>query len=189
MNQNPHQAWVSTEWPRQGQLLPRPAIDVVAVDTYSDAPTLKSVQELRSYLGLLTYYGKFFPNMSSTLFLLYKLLQKDSPWIWQKEQEAFKKSKELLTSSQLLVHFNPTLPILLACDTSAYGIGAVLAHRMPVGKECPIGYASRTLSTNECNYSKLEKEGLSCVFGIKKFNAYLMGHPFELITDHKPLLS
>ena len=27
------------------------------------------------------------------------------------------------------------------------------------------------------------------MFGIKKFNAYLMGHPFELITDHKPLLS
>ena len=26
------------------------------------------------------------------------------------------------------------------------------------------------------------------MFGIKKFHSYVFGHPFELITDHKPLL-
>ena len=45
-------------------------------------------------------------------------------------------------SSQFLVHFDPTLPIVLACDASTYGIGAVLAHGTPDGSERPIGYAS-----------------------------------------------
>ena len=81
------------------------------------------------------------------------------------------------------------MDIVLACDASSYGVGAVLAHRMPDGSEQPVGYASRTLSPAERNYSQLEREGLACVFGIKRFHAYLFGHSFELVTDHKPLLA
>ena len=56
---------------------------------------------------------------------------------------------------------------------------------MSDGSERPIGYASRTLSLSERNYSQLEKEGLSCIFGSKKFHDYLFGRSFELVTDHK----
>ena len=74
-----------------------------------------------------------------------------------------------MVSSRLLVHFDPNLSITLACDASNYGIGAVLAHTLPDGSEKPIAYASRTLNPAEKNYSQLEKEGLACVFGVKKF--------------------
>ena len=159
------------------------------VEAIRQAPTPKDVTELKSYLGLLTYYGRFLPNLSTQLAPLYKLLSKKESWKWTLEQEkAFNKSKELLTSSKLLVHFDSELPLLLACDASAYGIGAVLAHRMPDGSEKPIGYVSRTLNSAERNYSQLEKEGLSLIFGIKRFYSYLFGRPFVLITDHKPLL-
>ena len=107
----------------------------------------------------------------------------------EEEKKAFQESKELLTSSQLLVYFNPKLPLLLACDASVYGVGVVLGHRMPDGSEGPIGYISHTLSKSEKNYSQLEKEGLACVVGIKRFHSYLFGHHFELVTDHQPLLA
>ena len=159
------------------------------VKAVAEAPTPRNVTELKSYLGLLSYYGKFLPNLSTHLAPLYHLLGKDVPWTWSTAQKkAFQQSKQLLTSSKLLVHFNPELPITLACDASAYGVGAVLAHKMPDGTEQPIGYASRTLNKAERNYAQLEKEGLACIFGVKRFYSYLFGRPFELITDHKPLL-
>ena len=135
-------------------------------------------------------YGKFLPNLSTVLAPLYSLLKRDVRWRWTaKEERAFQASKDLLTSSQLLVHFDEKLPLILACDASAYGVGAVLAHRLQDGSEKPIAYASRTLTNAERNYSQLEKEGLACVFGVKRFHVYLLGHPFELMTDHKPLLA
>lgn len=81
--------------------------------------------------------------------------------------------KESLASPRLLVHFNPDLPIVLECDASQYGIGAVLSHRFPNGVERPIAYASRSLSPAEKNYSQIEKEGLAIVFGVTKFYMYL----------------
>ena len=160
------------------------------VKAITDAPNPRNVTELKSYLGLLTYYSRFLPNLSTVLSPLYKLLRQDTRWHWtSKEKKAFLESKQLLISSQVLVHFNPELELVLACDASSYGIGAVLAHRMPDGSEKPIGFASRTLTEAEKNYSQIEKEGLSCVFGVKRFHSYLYGHHFTLYTDHKPLLT
>lgn len=59
---------------------------------------------------------------------------------------------------------------------------------MPDGTERPTGYASRTLLPAEKTYSQLENEGLASVFGVKRLHSYLFGHPFKLVTDHKPLL-
>ncbi len=159
------------------------------IEAIHQAPTPKNVTELKSYLRLLPYYGKFLPNLSTRLALLYKLLSKKQPWEWTSAQDkAFNESKELLASSKLLVHFDSDLPLLLACDTSAYGICAVLAHGMPDGSENSIRYAFCTLNSAEHKYLQLEKEGLSLVFGIKQFYSYLFGHSLTLITDHKPLL-
>ena len=155
-----------------------------------EAPEPTNVTELKSYLGLLNYYGKFLQNVSSILHPLYSLLQKSATWEWsQGQREAFRASKKLMTSSQMLVHLDPEKELILSCDASQYGIGAVLAHRMADGTEKPIGFVSRTLTAAEKNYSQIEREGLACVFGVKRFHSYLYGHKFVLATDHKPLLT
>ena len=158
------------------------------VRAVEEAPTPRNVSELKSFLGLLSYYSRFLPNMATLLAPLYKLLRQSERWRWSEEQEtAFRKAMELLVSL-LLVHFDPELEIRLACDASDYGIGAVLSHRFPDGSEKPVVFMFRTLNKAEKKYSQIEKEGLACVAGATCFHSYLYGHHFILQTDHKPLL-
>ena len=153
-----------------------------------DAPDPKDLSELRSFLGMVNYYGRFLPNLATTLAPLHSLLRQSSVWHWgSKQKKAFQRVKNLLQSNRVLTHFDDQLPLLLECDASPYGLGAVLSHRMADGTERPVCFASRTLTKAEQNYSHLDKEALAIVFGVKKYHQYLYGRQFEIKTDHKPL--
>ncbi len=155
-----------------------------------NAPSPKNVTELKAYLGLLNYYNKFLSNLSTVLAPVHRLLRKDAKWNWGGEQEAaFAQSKKMIQSVQVLVHYDLQKDVILSCDASTYGLGAVLSHMMPDGSERPIGFMSRTLNQAERNYSQLDKEGLAVMFGLQRFHKYLYGRKCTIVTDHKPLLS
>ena len=148
-----------------------------------------NITELRLYLGMVNLYGNFLPNLATMLAPMHQLLKKDTKWYWRKtQQEAFNKTKEMLSSPQVMTHFDSSKPLLLTCDASPYGIGSVLAHVMEDGAEKTIAYHSRSLSHAEKNYTQIDKEGLSVIVGLKTFHQYLWGHKFAIVTDHKPLL-
>ncbi|KAJ8375443.1 hypothetical protein SKAU_G00060230 [Synaphobranchus kaupii] len=154
----------------------------------AEAPAPTNVGQLRSFLGLINYYGRFVPNMATMLSPLHALLHKGTHWKWSPEcEKAFCSAKDLLLSERVLTHYNPQLPIRLACDASPYGVGAVISHVMPGGQARPIAFASRTLSKAEQNYAQIEREALGIIFGMRKFHAYLYGRHFTLLTDHRPL--
>uniref|UniRef100_A0A3B3SKQ2 Gypsy retrotransposon integrase-like protein 1 n=1 Tax=Paramormyrops kingsleyae TaxID=1676925 RepID=A0A3B3SKQ2_9TELE len=160
------------------------------VEAIAGAQVPRNVSELKAYLGLLNYYHRFLPNLSTQLAPLHLLLRKDEKWLWGPEQQkALEDSKTLMQSSAVLVHYDSNKPLILACDASPCGVGAVLSHQMTDGSERPVSFVSRTLSAAEKNYSQLDKEGLAVVFGVKKFHSYLYGRHFKIVTDHKPLLS
>ncbi|XP_056098696.1 uncharacterized protein K02A2.6-like [Rhinichthys klamathensis goyatoka] len=160
------------------------------VRAIQEAPAPTNVTELRAYLGLLNYYNRFLPHLSTLLSPLHELLRKETTWKWKGEQEhAFEESKRLMLSSDVLVHYDSQKDLILACDASPYGVGVVLSHRMPNGQERPISFLSRTLTSAELNYSQLDKEGLAVIFGIQRFHKYLYGRRFVICTDHKPLLA
>ena len=128
------------------------------VQAIVQAPQPTNVTQLKSFLGMINYYGKFLPNLSTRLAPLYKLLQKQSRWRWRLEQEeAFGKAKNLLTSSSVLVHYDPTKPLVLACDASPYGLGAILSHQLGLDEQ-PIAFASRSLAPAEKTIHKLIKK-------------------------------
>ena len=158
------------------------------VEALTKAKTPQNIEQLQSFLGMVNYYGKFIPNLSTISAPLNRLRQKEVPWQWtEKEDEAVNKLKDHLSSAKVLVHYNPKLPLKLDCDASSVGIGAVLSHVQSDGTEKPIAYASRSLTKAERNYSQIEREALSIIWGIKKFHNYLYLNTFTLITDHKPL--
>ena len=153
-----------------------------------EAPAPTNVSQLRSFLGLINYYGRFIPNLSTILSPLNALLGKGKPWRWtSKCATAFQVAKEQLSSQSVLTHYDPQLPIRLACDASPYGVGAVISHIFPDGQERPIAFASRTLNKAEQKYAQIEREALGIVFGVRKFHHYLYGRKFTLLTDHRPL--
>ena len=152
-----------------------------------EAPAPRNVAQLKSFLGMLNYYGKFLPNLSTCLAPLYSLLQKRSHWSWgTKQHKAFEEAKALLVSSHMLTHYDPTKPLILACDASPYGIGAVLSHRVG-DDELPTAFASRSLAPAEKNYLQIDKEALAIVYGVKLSHQYLFGRHFMKKSDHKPL--
>ena len=73
-------------------------------------------------------------------------------------------------------------PFILQTDASSVGLGAVLEQNGHV-----IAYASRCLKKTEQHYSVIQKECLAVVFALKQFRHYLLGRPFQLLTDHSPL--
>ena len=128
------------------------------VKAIKEAPKSGSLSELKSFLGLVNYYAKFFPDSATILAPLYKLLRNTEPRKWDKEQQvAFEKIKEMLTALTLLVHFDENKPIILSCNASPYGVGAVLSHVMDDQSDKPIAYASRSLSTIEQKYLQLDR--------------------------------
>lgn len=153
----------------------------------TDFPIPRCPKDIKSFLGLVSYYRRFIPDFSKTAKPLTALLKKDVSFHWKNEQQlAFEILKKSLVTAPILAYPDFTKPFVLTCDASNYAISAILSQG-PIGKDQPIAYASRTLNKAECNYSVTEKECLAVVFGTKAFRPYLYGHSFTIITDHKPL--
>ncbi|PIC15867.1 hypothetical protein B9Z55_022683 [Caenorhabditis nigoni] len=164
--------------------------DPEKIRVIKDMCTPQGEKELRAFMGMITYYGAFIPQMKTLRGPLDVLLGKDVEWRWTKQEEqAFQKLKDVLSSDLNLTHYQPHLQIVIAADACDYGIGAVISHRMPDGTEKPVAHAARSLNSAEKNYSQIEKEGLGLIFAVKRFHKYVYGRKFLLRTDHKPLLS
>ena len=120
------------------------------VEAIASAPKPQNIQQLRSFLGLFNYYGKFIPNLFTTVHPLNSLLQHQKKRDWTTTcSRALSEVKHALMSAFILAHYDPNSPLMLADDASAYGIGAVISHRFPDGTERPIAFASRSLSPSE----------------------------------------
>lgn len=151
-------------------------------------PQPENKDQVRSFVGLVNYYGRFFKNLSSILFPLNNLLKKDVKFVWDaKCQESFEKVKEEMQTERVLVKYNPKLPLVLACDASPYGVGAVISHVLPDGTEKPIKFASKTLSPVQQRYSQIDREAYGVIFGVKYFHDFLYGRKFTLCIDNKAL--
>jgi hypothetical protein len=133
--------------------------------------------ELRSFLGLASYFRKFIPKFAMV----------SVEFRWTKRQEtAFEYIKRSLVSPVLLRHPNFDEPFIITTDASDLGLGAVLCQRYH-DQEYVIQYISRTLQSNEVKWSVREKEILAVLWACQQFCAFVLGSKFIVETDHESL--
>ena len=170
----------------------KPGPEKLAVLQKLPAPT--NVQQLQAFLGAVTWYQKFVPNIKQLRGPLDELLSEGTDFGWlTMHEEAFRGLKQVLQSDLALVHYDPTKKLIVAADASSYGIGAVLLHEIPNGDKKPtlkpIIHAARAFTAAEKNYPQIQREALALTFALQKFHRYVYGRKFELQTDHQPLLA
>ena len=164
--------------------------DKTKINTITALNAPQNVKELRSFLGMITYCAKFIPNFATITEPLRQLLKKGIPWTWDiSHQSAFDTLKRLLLSTTTLAYFNPDAYTEVVADASPVGLGAVIFQQQSDGTLRPISYASRALTSVERRYSQIERESLAILFAIQRFRNYLYGIKFDVITDHKPLVT
>ena len=119
----------------------------------------KSITELRSFLGMVTYCSKFILNFATLTSPLHELLKVNHKWTWTHiHGTTFNKLKELLLSNETLAYYNPCVPTKVVTDASPVGLGAVLSQEQTDGSWRPISYASRALTPVEQRYNQIREE-------------------------------
>ena len=153
------------------------------------APTC--LKELRSFLGLASYYRRFISNFATIAAPLTKLTTKaasKTPFLWSDEcQNSFVELKRQLSSAPLLVYPKFDREFTLYTNASDVGLGVVLSQRGDDGLERAVAYGSRSLTSPERNYATTEKEALAIHCGTQHFRLYLLGPKFTIVTDHSAL--
>ena len=176
------------------------AKDPEKVKIIQDWQSPKDKSEVKSFLQTVMFSqtfmcpgnGKTYADVTRPL---RALTTKSTRFYWSKEcEESFQELKRLLMSDRVLANFEQGRKTRVYVDDGPHGLGATLAQKYditgidhPVWR--PVAYASRTKTTAELNYGKVDGESLALLFGIKVFKMYLYGIQFEVVVDHKPLLA
>ena len=158
------------------------------MDAIANAPTPKNVQEVKSFLGLISFYREYIPNCSTIAEPLINLQKKNVKFVWEeKQKQAFLELKESLTKNLILAYPKFDEPFLLFTDASNVGTGACLAQLDTQGMVQPIRFSSKVLNSAERNYSTFDRELLAILHGLRANRQFLIGQKVHLMTDHKPL--
>ena len=173
--------------------------DPQKVEKIKHWPVPTDAAKVREFLGFAGYYRRFVKDFSIIAKPLTNLLvgvmgkkgklaAKSANWKWgEEEQSAFNSLRDRLMSPPILAYPDYERPFVLHVDACASGLGAVLCQESD-GMERVISYASRGLSQSERNYPAHKLEFLALKWSVtEKFNDYLYGHEFSVLTDNNPL--
>lgn len=148
-----------------------------------------TVKEVRSIVGMASYYRAFIPKFSELIRPLTELTRKNSRFEWNSErQSAFDTIKQKLISAPVLAHPDMSKPFKLHTDASIHAVGAVLTQDYEQGERV-VQYLSKQLTAGQQKWPTIEREAYAIIFAINKLRHFLLGHKFTVFTDHKPLRS
>ena len=150
-------------------------------------PVPQNIKDVRSFLGLCSYYRRFVHKFADIARPLHKLTEANKKFVWGEDcQQAFDKLKRALTSSDVLSYPSDEGQFILDTDASNFGLGAVLSQEQN-GEIKVISFFSKTFSATERRYCVTRRELLAIIKSVKHFHHYLYGKTFKVRTDHGSL--
>lgn len=154
---------------------------IAAIRKYA-TPT--NAHEVRSCIGLFSYFRRFVPNFSRIARPLLDLMKEGVEFRFnQRCHDAFDKLKNYLTTSPVLAIYDPKRETELHCDASSQGFGAILLQKQDDGSFHPTAFFSKATSGPESRYHSFELETMAVLYALERFRVYLEGIPFTIVTD------
>jgi hypothetical protein len=124
------------------------AVDPEKIKSIMEWPIPKDVADIRSFMGITSYYQRFIEGFSKIAYPITSLQKKGIKFTWsQKCQDNFDKLKILLTTTPILKVADPDKYFTVCVDARKEGLGGVLTQDGHV-----ICYESRKLKEHERNY-------------------------------------
>ena len=137
--------------------------DPKKVEALKLAEKPQSKEEVRSFLGLANYCGRFIPGLATLTDPLRNLLKDSTPWSWtDKHDNAMQSIKQSISDTCSTAYFDTEKQTELLVDASPVGLGALLIQYSSDGVGVVTGIASRALQPVEQRYSQTEREAYSC---------------------------
>jgi len=132
--------------------------DTKKLEAVKKYPRPTNAGQVKSYLGLLSYFRRFIPNFGSTAHSLYMLTRVGAPFQWGETEEfAFTCLRDKLISTPILRLPDFTrASYILHTDSSNYGLGIMLSQMQPRRK--PDDGARKPTGSKKQKEEKEEKE-------------------------------
>ena len=100
------------------------------VDAIREFPTPRTVQDVRQFLGLASYYRRFIQGFARIATTQHYLTRREVPWLWtSKCESAFHQLRNSLTTAPVLAYPKFDQDYTLETDASIHGLGVVLSQK------------------------------------------------------------
>ena len=147
----------------------------------------QNIREVRSFLGMTSYYRKYVSSFSKIAKPLNVLTKKNARFRWTEEaQTAFDQLKTALPRAPILAFPDITKPFKLHTNASQYVLGAVLMQTID-GRDKVIQYISHQFGDQQLKWPTIEREAFAIVYSLGKLRPIITGTDITVYTDHKPL--
>ena len=161
------------------------------VSALANFPVPKTRTDVRAFCGLAQQFEPFTPKLTELLAPVRSLLSPKTSFQWETvHQEAFQATLQELTNPHILATFDAEGSLPLETDAAqSRGLGLALWQQQRDGQWRLLQCSSRCVTATEARYSVTEIELLAVVWVVEKCRLFLIGADFEVIVDHRPLLS
>lgn len=149
-------------------------------------PRPSNQQEAKTFVCLANYYRDLIENFSKLALPLYEC-SNQRKFVWKEEQEkSFMDIKKIIEKDPSVKIPDPNIPFIVTTDASDRSFGGTLSQIID-GEKMPVDFFSRNFNQTQCRYSTYEKEATAIIEALKHWRLFLLGKPFRIESDHRPL--